>query len=98
MSSYSDNDKIIRQKAKRNQKLREKYAALSPEEKELCRLKQREAYQKRKAKKIPTHLFDEKETSTAVTVQLCQEFELPLHTVQQADSCVQLLNLTTLIY
>ena len=82
MSSYSDNDKIIRQKAKRNQKLREKYAALSPEEKELCRLKQREAYQKRKAKKISTDLSDEKESSTAVTVQLSQELQLPLHAGQ----------------
>ena len=51
MSSYSNSDKVAARKAIHNQKLREKCAMLSSEEKELSRLKQREAYQKRKAKK-----------------------------------------------
>ena len=78
MSSHSNSHKLAAQKAIRNQKLREKYVALSPEEKELRRLKQREAYQKRKAKKIPTNLCNEKETSTRDTLQPCDELQLPL--------------------
>ena len=44
--AHSTNKNIVR-----NRKLREKYASLSVEEKEACRAKQREAYQKMRARK-----------------------------------------------
>ena len=44
--AHSTNKNIIR-----NRRSREKYASLSVEEKEACQAKQREAYQKRKARK-----------------------------------------------
>ena len=71
---------------------------LSPEERELHRLKQREAYQTRKAKKNSTNLTDQKQTTTGGTLQLCDEAQLTLDPGAEAISSIHLFKLSIILY
>ena len=54
-----DPHKLRDKKENRNRKKREKFAALSPEEKEACRRKNREAYQRKKLEIMLSKSFPE---------------------------------------
>lgn len=85
MSGHSDSDNLATCKAHCNQRLREKYAMLSHEEKELRRLKQREAYQKRKARKNAILLLEQEQMAIKSETQIDSNANLYASSDAQQD-------------